>query len=372
MQDQRILIRLLGPRQDSSRTLTLGLVSAMLFLLPLPGCARKEHLFEEKVNLKYMHRMRSLSLFGGTQASLILENTRELKLTTDAGQTWQVIPAAAVSNAFECATMLDSKRGWAVNNQGHIYTTDSGGGSWTKISELQGFTGANQIEFVNERDGWLREFLSLWRTRDGGLTWRETLSTKTPGVHGQPTGIFLIDANTVVGSGSDGQVYLTIDGGENWKIETPLPGDIDFNDVWFADQKHGWLTGYAVLVAGESLRPLLFETTDGGESWKEVLVESDLLPSSVCFVGQEGWLAGNRRIKGGQSVTLEGVLLHSSDGGKHWVPVQFSAKDQFLSEVRFTDKFHGWLVGRDNLYRTEDGGKTWIVVLSLPAIQSNA
>ncbi|MFZ0062016.1 MAG: YCF48-related protein, partial [Pyrinomonadaceae bacterium] len=176
------------------------------------------------MNTKIMPQMRSLSVSGLTHASLIADNTRDLILSTDGGKTWQVIPSAAVADTFECATWLDDKRGWAVNHQGHVFASHSGGAIWTKISELRDFTGANQIEFVNENDGWIREFLSIWRTRDGGATWHKTLSTVTPGVAGQPTSLFPLSANIVVSSGSGGQVYVTKDGGETWRIETPLAG----------------------------------------------------------------------------------------------------------------------------------------------------
>jgi len=290
-----------------------------------------------------------------------------MKLTTDGGQTWQTIPPTAVADLFECVTMLDGRRGWAINHQGQVFRTDSGGATWTRISELHEFTCSNQIEFVNEKEGWIRECLSLWRTRDGGVTWQKMLSTVTPGVAGQPTGMFLIEANTVVVSGSGGQVYLTKDAGETWKIQALFAGNgVDYDDVWFVDSKHGWITGKQVLVAGESLRPLLFETIDGGESWKQLSVNHDILPSSVCFVDREGWLAGSQRIVTGDSVRLEGMLLHTTDGGNSWEPVQLGPSEPFLTEVRFADKEHGWVVGRDTLFRTEDSGKTWKRVLSLP------
>jgi photosystem II stability/assembly factor-like uncharacterized protein len=345
------------------------LTSLMTFVLlvSMPSCMHRGDSFERAT---YMPQMRSLSLSGPNQASVILEKTRELRLTTNAGQTWQVIPAAAGADTFESATLIDGQRGWAVNHQGHVFVTHSSGATWSKISELKDFTCANQIEFLNEKDGWIRECLSIWRTRDGGITWRKTLSTVTPGVLGQPTGVFPVNADSLVSSGSGGQVYLTKDGGETWRIETPLAGDnIDFNDVWFADQNHGWLAGYQVLVAGESLRALLLETTDGGESWKELAVDADIRPSSVCFVGDQGWLAGSRRIVDGESVKLVGVLLSTKDGGRHWNPVQFGPEEPFFTDVRFTDERHGWIAGRDSLYRTEDGGKTWSSVLRLPPIE---
>ena len=270
--------------------------------------------------------------------------------------------------------MLDADRGWAISHKGHVFATQSGGANWTKISELNGFTCSNQIEFVNEKEGWIRECLSILWTRDGGVTWHETLSTITPGVIGQPTGMFLFDANTLIFSGTGGQFYLTRDRAVTWKIESPVTGDhIDFNDVWFVDRMHGWLAGYRVVVAGESSKPLLLETTDGGESWKEVSINAEIRPSSVCFVDDdEGWIAGSRRIVNGNSVRLEGVLLQTSDGGKSWEQVQLGPEEPFLTDVRFVDKEHGWVVGRDSLFRTEDSGKTWKRVLSLPPLTHEA
>ena len=263
--------------------------------------------------------------------------------------------------------MINGQRGWAVDRQGNVYTTDSGGAAWTRISQLNDFTGAYQIQFLNEKEGWILEVLSIWSTRDGGVTWHEKFSVTNPGMAGQPLSMFLVNANTVISSGSEGQVYLTRDGGETWNMQGPFADKSTLNDIWFVDDKRGWLTGYHILVAGRrSSRPLLFQTTDGGTSWQQIAVEADILPSSVCFVGDDGWLAGSRRVVNGNSITLQGALLHTTDDGINWEPVELGPNEPFLTEVRFTDKEHGWVVSRDTLYRTEDGGKTWKPVLSLP------
>src|SRR5262245_29932700 len=83
----------------------------------------------------FLAQIRSLSVPGPQMASVVLERTRELKITTDGGLTWQTIPAAAVADAFESVTLLDERRGWAVNHQGHVFNTDSGGTKWNRISE---------------------------------------------------------------------------------------------------------------------------------------------------------------------------------------------------------------------------------------------
>ncbi len=70
-----------------------------------------------------------------------------------------------------------------------------------------------------------------------------------------------------------------------------------------------------------------------------------------------------------QPVPLEGVLLHTTDGGAQWTTVPVGSDEPFLSIVRFGSKELGWLAGRDGIYRTEDGGKTWRTTLKLPPMK---
>ena len=358
------------PVEMRSQTSPAILASAIVvaFLLLEAGCQSAETM-ECTIDPTNIPQLRSFSSSGANQASLVVEKGRELRITKDGGLTWQASPPSAVGAAFETATMLDAQRGWAISHEGHVFTTDSGGANWTKISELKDFTCANQMVFLNEKDGWIRECLTIWRTRDGGVTWQEMLSVLTPGVNGQPSGMFAFDANTVIASGSEGQFYSTQDGGVTWKINSPFGADrTDYSDVWFVDRKRGWLVGTQIIVAGESSRALVLETTDGGESWKLLSEHADVFPSSVCFVGEDGWLAGARRIVNDDSVRLEGVLLHTVDGGNSWEKVELGPDEPYLNDVRFVDKERGWLVGRDSLYRTGDSGKTWTRVLSLPPL----
>lgn len=325
----------------------------------------------------YMPQIRSLSVSGSEHASLVVGlagKARDLRLTTDGGQTWRVVSGPVSGGAFECATLIDDSRGWAINRHGQVFATNSAGANWTKIAEPEAssksgesLSGASRIEFVNDTEGWVAGGLSIWHTKDGGVNWREVLSRLTPGVKGDLFNIYAIDANTLVCAATGGQVYTTRDAGESWNIQMVSTSGGDFTDVWFKDNQNGWLTGY---VGEPSFRPLLFATKDGGASWEELpLPEMGIMPKSVSFVDGDGWLAGHQRVADGKSLPIEAVLLHTTDAGKHWIRIQPGADDPFFSMVRFSDVQHGWLVGRDNLYRTEDGGKTWQRVLSVPPAQ---
>jgi photosystem II stability/assembly factor-like uncharacterized protein len=80
---------------------------------------------------------------------------------------------------------------------------------------------------------------------------------------------------------------------------------------------------------------------DSGRSAQETL-------NAVQFVGSaEGWVVGSDRI------------LHTTDGGQHWVTQYLTSRKAGLATVDFTDASHGWVVGATTILATSDGGAHW-------------
>ena len=91
--------------------------------------------------------------------------------------------------------------------------------------------------------------------------------------------------------------------------------------------------------------------------------------NSIDFVnGKDGWAVG---------VTVKnqdrtGLVLHSLDGGEKWEQVATGLKERFFDRVCFYDRSHGWLIARDNIHYTEDGGETFRTVLSIPPLDKGS
>jgi len=127
--------------------------------------------------------------------------------------------------------------------------------------------------------------------------------------------------------------------------EIDLDTDANPLDVGFIDQKHGFLVGTNRLIR---------ETTDGGQTWQERLLE---IPSeenfrliSVDFSGDEGWIAGQ-----------PGLILHTADGGQNWIKLDLGNKlpgEPFLITTLGKDSAE-LATTAGAVYRTSNAGINW-------------
>ena len=105
-------------------------------------------------------------------------------------------------------------------------------------------------------------------------------------------------------------------------------------------------TGYLILIA------LILWTAPAGAQYGYQYVSGGYW-FGAQFIGQEGWMVG----KNG--------LVHTRDGGGTWInqPLPtYSRYGLYLGDVRFVDQRHGWVCPMEigvNIWRTTDGGRTW-------------
>lgn len=311
--------------------------------------------------------------FAGTDRAWLVTIKGELIRTEDGGKNWHTMSANTI-DGFAGVSFIDAQRGWAVNNHGEVWRSVDSGGTWNPIGKLEAkrsgdwhFNSAVKIGFVDELHGWIVETLSIWRTEDGGATWKEVFSTLLPEVEGQPTAASFLSAMRAWVSGTDGEVYATADGAETWQTRKIAGKDSSFTDVFFLKERSGWLAGYV----GGQYGAKIYRTRDGGLTW-HLLPTTDqtaYIHSIYFFNDEEGWAVGNSPTSDRKS--SHGTLLQTTDGGESWQLLPIGENEAFFDRVHFSDAAHGWLFARDNVYRTEDGSKTWRAVLKLPAIKNS-
>lgn len=298
----------------------------------------------------------------------VTARSRRLMRTEDGGMTWSEIPTGI--GGITQISFIDQKRGWSVNKDGAVFRTVDGGNTWTRTAQLRNgdsrFYTPLQIQFVDELHGWVRETYSIFRTQDGGVTWGISFPPKNgEPFKGQPGAMQFIDSENGWVCGEEGEIYHTRDGGQSWDQEL-LSRETTCSDVFFLDQNTGWASAWP--DAG------IYRTNDAGKSWRLQLKatrDNDLGIDSVHFIDKHnGWAVGlvwPKRI--GREPT-RGLVLRTTNGGETWAVVQVGENETFFSRVHFSDVQHGWVFSRDNVYRTQDAGKTWRTVLKLPPIKT--
>jgi photosystem II stability/assembly factor-like uncharacterized protein len=186
-----------------------------------------------------------------------------------------------------------------------LITTD-GGESWGGISPRT--VDFSSINFTNASQGWLvKQHSELWKTTDGGSSW------------------------TFVSKIEDGKETL------------------DFSQqVYFADESNGWV------LDSRSL----WYTEDGGNIWLQHEFPCRL--TDFSFRGKAVWVATS------SETGRNNIIYRPQDGGESWEeievpntkPRQFSSVD--IEDLFFADEQRGWLANTRGVYRTDNGGKSWL------------
>lgn len=178
-------------------------------------------------------------------------------------------------------------------------------------------------------------------------------------------------ANVTPGGGS--RLYLTRDF-SHWTDVTPpfvradSEGDDNFEDAWFVDSRHGWVTAFKVATVSVDL----YRTADGGRTWLRI-PHITTHTASAGGVSDVQFLNTSTGYLDTIQPTAPGAELEvTSDGGLHWTQVSTSrlpdGQGLPIGRVRFLDAAHAVstefiLCARAGsaIYPeySADGGRTW-------------
>ncbi|MFQ5665076.1 MAG: YCF48-related protein [Candidatus Binatia bacterium] len=246
--------------------------------------------------------------------------------TVDGGQTWQRQHTGTTVYLFS-EYFLDRNHGWAVGDKSIYLETRDGGATWSlhkittaaerALSPEQAIASQDpvlyDVQFLDARTGWVvGEFGKIFHTSDGGHIWSEQeqslLGTEVVDILDLPTlfGLHFVDRQTGIAAGLDGRIVRTEDGGASWRFEKmklryPIIDPL-FYPVLFPDG-----TGWAIGAAGE----VVHLATAGGQ-WQR----ADLGMEVVTWLRGMSWL----NEQNGWMVGGFGLILHTKDGGKIWIP----------------------------------------------------
>jgi photosystem II stability/assembly factor-like uncharacterized protein len=266
--------------------------------------------------------------------------------TRDGGNTWERLNSRTHLYILSLS-FPDRLHGFFVGDQSLVLSTTNGGETFFKRrlerifpEELQDYALPYMepilyaVDFVDPTHGWIvGEMGRIWSTDNGGTSWNEEQASllsqwkRPPAVNEDPRlrdlatlpsffGVSFRDLKQGAASGLEGSIIATNDGGKTWTFqkESPKPGA----------PPDGMIPGAPQIPAHDPLFGI------------------------NLFDANEGMATG-----------LTGTVLRQQPDGVWAHDPSVPSLPLPLSQVRFFDAQHGWIVGYGTILYTEDGGKTW-------------
>jgi len=311
--------------------------------------------------------------------------------TVDGGVSWtNVTPKGVISKSEGTLSVYDTQTVWVVFNKElstsiTVYRTSDGGQKWesTEINATPYHGRVTSIDFVDFTHGWLltsydvsmgSESVEVFQTNDGGVSWKsnasaiinEKLSNDLP-LAGSKNGlVFSNQENGWLTGFSHGDgiwFYTTLNGGLTWSPKTIVTpqgyytagGAVSTEPPHFFGQKEGVLP---VEFRGQKPPALVFyRTEDGGLNWT---------PTTPVQTAQES--LENRGfhwsiIDATRAFVSDGYQLYfTSDSSHSFVCITPNISLEKLQQLDFTSEKSGWAIIDGVLWKTIDGGHTWVQI----------
>ena len=210
----------------------------------------------------------------------------------------------------------------------------------------------------------------VYRSLDGGATWQHMGLRETQSIgrividpH-DPNTVFVAAVGHLFGPNEERGLYRTRDGGTSWKRVLYVDANTGVGDVAIAPD------GYTLFAATYERRRRAFgfvgggpggglwRSLDGGETWTRL---TNGLPT-----GDDGRIGiaiapSNSSIVYAVIENRNGGVFRSNDGGTKWTRQNpLDERPSYYSQIRVdpADPDRVWLLGT-NLYRSVDGGRTF-------------
>ncbi len=213
---------------------------------------------------------------------------------------------------------------------------------WNLINPRPFEANINSSFFLNENIGWVAcDYGEIYKTIDGGENWK----LQPTGTTARLFSIYMVNQNLGFCVGWDGIILKTTNGGLSWV--TKADGLAYFlRSVYFSDEMYGWTVGY---------QGKIFYSSNGGENWTAQAsnVQSALI--EVQFLNRNlGWAVGWNESYSGNKI------IKTTNGGLNWQTVYSDSTNNFLYCLTFIDSLTGFAAGSSGkIIATTDGGNNW-------------
>jgi len=196
--------------------------------------------------------------------------------TVDYGETWEAMSGQCGESNFWSCYMLDSITGWFVGMPSNtnpytiMYTEDGGGNFNEQINPKE--VNLRSVSFGTKEKGVATGFALLY-TSDGGETWEESTYQGTY----RYESVFLTESGKAWLVGRSGWIANSNDWGQTWeKQESDVSANTELQEVFFVNDKEGWIVGRVIGQSG-----VILHTKNGGQT--TTAINSESLAKSITL-----------------------------------------------------------------------------------------
>jgi len=265
----------------------------------------------------------------------------QIHKSTNEGSSWSVIKSAVPGGGVTALQFLSDTQGTIVSFAsggtfyGGIAQTSDGGKLWS-IRQTSTTSGWYAVDFPTPQVGYVLGTTSLGKTTNGGQTWTYSTSPTLTA-----TCLEFIDAQTGFAGGFGGasNICKTTNGGTSFTCGT----NIGASDIHFIDSQRGIAVRY-VQAGGDTY----YKTFDGGNTWE---YHNGVIGSNIYFYNDSlGFVGSNSGV------------YRTLNSGETWDFIFIGGG--LILDIKFYNENLGFCVSEyADLYKTEDGGETWTLLL---------
>lgn len=250
-------------------------------------------------------------------------NLDDILRTTNAGDSWESIQTPTDRFTIRDMFPISYDTMWITFSfigGDYIYRTTNAGFTWTQ--QLQG-NSFDKLYFFNNRIGFVgsTDVTVLLKTSNSGLNW-----ISVPGQRGFKEMSFI---DSLTGWKTTGQLRKTSDGGIGWlNVDMPSGGKIinsSCQDFSIINNDSLWAVGGEILYSNNSIRGILYRTTNEGSSWAYQIPDTTIHLSQYYFCNFINKLNG-------WAYVPETSGIHTSSGGDTSFVTNIKTANNFTSD----------------------------------------
>jgi len=219
-----------------------------------------------------------------------------------------------------------------------------------EITDLDFETIPWAIFFVNENNGFIGgNNGTIIRVENKGVS-STKLNTETVS---HIRSLYFLNEKIGFASGTkygESAIFLTTNNGGNTWTKRYFKDTSSIENLHFFNENEG----LSIIKMGseKGIIHKLAKTYDKGESWDFVDISLSVLGKPISYTSNKIYVTGNNR-----------VVYSSSDKGETWTsyetPVCF---DREISNINFLNDSVGFIDSWDSIFKTVDGGESWIKI----------